>query len=189
MPFLLITFSTLKSFLICFLQFFFAKRSYNFFDFKITNNICPQSSFLIFCNTKNVFRSIWNTAFCKNVFIFWYYHMIADFKYRTFLIIFFIKVNIHAWIYIKRFHFNPSMICVVKFINYLSYKFFDNEVKILLFKVLINLSATTDFPSLSVKYISIAFFSNHDFIDLLQNSLVYCKIHCFYQCLVCLVCD
>ena len=30
-----------------------------------------------------------------------------------------------------------------------------------------NLSATTDFPSLCAEFISIPFFSSHDFIDLL----------------------
>ena len=39
------------------------------------------------------------------------------------------------------------------------------------YNVLINLVATTDFSSLCVEYISISFFSNYDFIDLLQNSL------------------
>ena len=34
-----------------------------------------------------------------------------------------------------------------------------------------NLSVTTDFLLLCPEYISIAFFSSHDFIDLLQNSL------------------
>ena len=39
------------------------------------------------------------------------------------------------------------------------------------FKNLMNLSAVTDFPSLLIDYISISFYYNHDFIDLLQNSL------------------
>ena len=34
-----------------------------------------------------------------------------------------------------------------------------------------DLSVTTDFPSLCVKYISISVFSKIDFIDILQNSL------------------
>ena len=48
--------------------------------------------------------------------------------------------------------------------------FFDTEViylQILLFKVLMNLSATADFPSLCVEYISIPLSCNHDFNDLL----------------------
>ena len=50
------------------------------------------------------------------------------------------------------------------------YTFYDIEViylQILFFTVLTNLSATIDFPSLCVEYISIAFFPSHDFIDLL----------------------
>ena len=50
------------------------------------------------------------------------------------------------------------------------YTYFDNEViylQILFLYVLINLSSTTDFPSFCIEYISISFFSNHDFIELL----------------------
>ena len=53
------------------------------------------------------------------------------------------------------------------------YTFFDIKViylKILFFKILINLWATTDFPLLCIEYIYIAFF-NHDFIDLLKTSM------------------
>ena len=38
-------------------------------------------------------------------------------------------------------------------------------------KALLNLSATTDFPSLCVEYISMSFLTSHDFIDLLWNLL------------------
>ena len=41
----------------------------------------------------------------------------------------------------------------------------------LFFKILINLSATTDFFSLSVEYISMLLFCKNDFTDLLYNSL------------------
>ena len=41
-----------KLFLICFEQFFFGKRSKNFFAFKITNNICPRHSVFNFFNHK-----------------------------------------------------------------------------------------------------------------------------------------
>ena len=40
-------------------------------------------------------------------------------------------------------------------------------LEILLFKVLINVSATTDFLSLCVEYISILLSCSHDFTDLL----------------------
>ena len=55
-----------------------------------------------------------------------------------------------------------------------NYTLFDIEVRylqILFFKVLIHLSAATDFPSLCVAYTSISFFPSHDFIHLLKNSL------------------
>ena len=39
--------------------------------------------------------------------------------------------------------------------------------------VLINLSATTDFPSLRLEYISISLSCNHNLIDLLKNQLPY----------------
>ena len=41
-----------KLFLICFLQFFFIKRSNNFFAFKITNNICPRHSIFNFLDPR-----------------------------------------------------------------------------------------------------------------------------------------
>ena len=73
------------------------------------------------------------------------------------------------------FHFKCTMFFVVMFINYSSIcTFFETEImylKILFFKVLMNLSSITDFPSLSVECIPIEFFSSNDIIDLLQNSL------------------
>ena len=87
-----------KFFYICFLQFFFVKRSKNFFTIEITNDICPQHNIFNFCNVKHFFWPTWNTAFCKNVFLFRYSYMITNFKFRTFLTTFFIKVNIYAYI-------------------------------------------------------------------------------------------
>ena len=70
------------------------------------------------------------------------------------------------------------MICIVIFIYYIilfvNIIIFDIELiylKILYLKVLINLSATIDFPLLCAEYISISLFSDHEFIDLLQNLL------------------
>ena len=48
-----------KLFFIFFLQFFFVKRSNNFFTVKITNNICSRHSILNFFNHKNFFWPIW----------------------------------------------------------------------------------------------------------------------------------
>ena len=44
-------------------------------------------------------------------------------------------------------------------------------LKILFFKVLMNLSAKRDFPSLCVEYIAISFSCSHFLKELLQNSL------------------
>ena len=54
------------------------------------------------------------------------------------------------------------------------YTFFYIKViylQILFFKILINLSATTDFTSLCIEYISVWLSCNHDFTDLLKNLL------------------
>ena len=118
-PLYLYYFFNSKLFLICFLQFFFVKVSNNFFTIKITNNICPWHSVFNLFNHKTLFRLTWNVTFSKNVFIFIFCNMITNFKFRIFLIIFFIKVNICAWPYTNRFHFNCAMICIVVFINYI----------------------------------------------------------------------
>ena len=108
-----------KLFLICFLQFFFVKRSNNLFPVKITiaKNICPRHSVFNFFNHTNFFWSIWSVIFCKNIFIFWYYNNITKFKLRIFFINFFTRVNICALFYISRFHFNCAMICIIIIIN------------------------------------------------------------------------
>ena len=54
-----------KFFFICFLQFFFIKASNNFFVLKIINNIWSWPGVFNFFTHKNLFRSIWNRAFCK----------------------------------------------------------------------------------------------------------------------------
>ena len=107
-------------FLVCFLLFlesFLQKHSNNFFAFKMTNNICPLHSVLNIFHQKDFFRSIWNLAFCKFVFIFGYSNNITNFKLSIFIISFFARVNICASFYIKGPHFNGSMIGIVVFIN------------------------------------------------------------------------
>ena len=113
--------------------------------------------------------------------------MVTNYKFRIFIFIFFIKVNICASFYIGRLHFNGSMICMILFINYVIYfiniHFFDNELmylSILFFKVLINLSPITDTPSLCVEYVSIF---PADMI-----SLIYFKIRYLYLTIFCLAC-
>ena len=148
----------------------------NFFVFKITNHVCPRHSVFNFFNHKIFFRPIWNIYFCKNVFILWYSNIITNFKFSTFLIIFFIKVNIHAWICISRFFNINRFVNLTMSSNLSIHTFFDIEVMylyILFFMVLINVSASTDFPSFYTEYISVAFF-----LDMI--SLIYCKGPCLY---------
>ena len=79
------------------------------------------------------------------------------------------------WIYISRLHFNGSMTRIFVFINYVIYihifRYWSHIFINLFFRVLTNLSVTTDFPSLCVEYISMSFFSSHNFIYLLENPL------------------
>ena len=85
----------------------------------MANSICPWHSIINFFNDKNFFRLIWMIDFCKNVFIFWYSYLIANFKFRASLIIFFIIFNICASLYINNSHFNCSMILIVVIVNYI----------------------------------------------------------------------
>ena len=108
-----------KLYLICFLQFYFIKCLKNFITFQITNNIFQRYIVYKFFNHKNFFRSISNGTFGRNVFVFWYSYMIANINLSTFFTILFIKVNVCAWLYINRLHFDCSMICIVVFIDYI----------------------------------------------------------------------
>ena len=143
--------------------------------------MCPRQSVFNIFNHKSFFRRIWFTTFCKNVFIFQYFHMITNFKYNMFPIIFFVEVNKCVWFYINRLLFYCVMTVLLDLLtvscNLLIHKLFDTEViylQILFFKVLTNFSAATDFPSLCLEYISISLSCNHDF------SLIYCKVCNFY---------
>ena len=73
--------------------------------------------FLTFFDHKHVFRPIWDIAFCKNIVICRYSNMVTIFKFRIFLIVFFIKVNISAKLYINKLLFGWSMVCIVVFIS------------------------------------------------------------------------
>ena len=74
--------------LICFFQFFFIKRSINFFTVKITNKICSRHSMFNFFNYSSFFRPIWNVIYCKNTFLFWYFYIVTNFKFRISFFIF-----------------------------------------------------------------------------------------------------
>ena len=96
-----------------------------------------------------------------------------------FIINFFIKVNI----YVLSLTSAGLILIVLLFVllylltmlsNLSIYTFFDIEIiylKILVFKVLISLSATAVFPLFYTERISINFFSNQGFSDLLKNLL------------------
>ena len=114
-PFL-INFLYSKSFLFCFLEFLFVKCYNNCFAFKITNNICPSHGTFNFLIHKTFFTPIWNKAFCRNIFIFWYSYMITNLIFWTFLItVVFIK---------SRFHFNISdMHCCIHLLCHLIYQY------------------------------------------------------------------
>ena len=120
-PIFFITFSILNSVcLIWFFQFFHIKHSKNFFTIKVFYYVCLRKSMCNFFNRKNFFRPIWGIIFRKNAFIFWYTHMVTNLKFRIFIIIFYTKVSICAWLYINSLDFKCSMICIIVFINYIS---------------------------------------------------------------------
>ena len=102
----------------------------------------------------------------------------AVFKFRIFIIIFYIRANVRVWLYINRLHFNCSIIGIIVFINYIrlfinmhtfwywTHKFVDFIIQCS------NRFFSTNWASFEyTKCISISISCNHDFIDLLQASL------------------
>ena len=83
-----------------------------------------------------------------------------------FIINFFPRVNLCAWFYIQQVSSYWAMICIAIF-----------------FKVLMNLSAIADFPSLCVECI---FISLHHY-SAKRISLTYHEIYCFRRPILCLV--
>ena len=110
--------------------------------------------------------------------------MISNFKFRIFIIIFYIKIDICAGIYI-----NFILIVVYVFLYALTisdnlsiYTFFDINIMylyMLFFRILINLSVTTDFPSLCAESISALLSCNHNLIDLIVKFTTF-----IYPCFV-----
>ena len=145
------------------LQFVFVKGSNNFFSIKIVHIICPQYS--IFDLSQILPQTNLECNLLQKSF-----SSIINFKFRIFVIKMF---AICVWFYINGLHFNCAMIFVIVFTNHIIYFINTHFLKLksciykFVFKVLINLSATTDSPSLCAEYISVSFFSNYDFIDLL----------------------
>ena len=110
-------------------------------------------------NHKDLFRPIWRVIFCKNVFIFWYSYLIANFRFRIFIIFSTLKS-----IYMLDFISTGFILMLLWYVLLYSLTissilskdtFFDIEViyfSILFFKVLINLSAIKDFLWSIVKF-------------------------------------
>ena len=140
-----------------FLQCFFIKTSSNFFTIQVTNNTSPRNCIFNFTNIKNFFWPIWGVSFSNNVFIFWNSNIVTNFKLRIFLMKIFIVFNIIIIRSVNRFCFNSSMNCVIVFTKLQTFWNSCYMFKNLFFRVLINLSATPDFPSLHVEYISMLF--------------------------------
>ena len=104
------------------LKFFFMRHSNNFCKIKFFFYIYLYYSVFNFFNDKNFTWPIWSVAFWKNILMFWYYHIIPNFKFWIFIIIFNMKVdictrlNIYGVICINLW---CSMICIIVFINYI----------------------------------------------------------------------
>ena len=109
-----------------------------------------------FFNYKSFFWPIWCVSFCKNIFVFGNSYMIINFKFRIFIINCFDRVNICILLYVSLtlvifniwFNLNCSMVCIFVFIYYIIYTLFWYWSHVFVdfsLKVLINLSATTDF--------------------------------------------
>ena len=183
-PFLLIAFSLYNLFdffFFFFLQFFILKRSNNFFTVEIINNICPWHSIFNLFNHKSFFRQILSGIFCKIVFLFQYSYMIMNVKFRIFLIIFFVKVNICAWLYIS------SMYLLTMSAKSSIYTFwYWSHISIIFLRVPINISATTDFLCVLNTFLY--------YYPVTLISLIYCEIFLQYSSnsistIFCLVCD
>ena len=101
----------------------------------------------------------------------------TEFEFRIFAIMLNKIVNIPTQVNISRFHFYCS-ICVVVFVNYFI-EFIGAHIswhhsQLLLVTFVLqssDVSATTDFPLLCIKYILMPLSHNQNFTDLLQNSL------------------
>ena len=133
--------------------------------------MCPWSSVFDFCVHRSFFLPIWSVSFSENVFVFdiliWSPTLnlgslsllfLPESNYRLFLTSagFIVIVLWYILLYLFPISSNLSI-----------YTFYDIEVmylQILVFRVIINLSATIEFHSLCV---SMPLFFNQDFMDLL----------------------
>ena len=106
-------------------------------------------------NDKNFFWPILSISFIKNIFAFWCSYTISNFKFEIFFIKIFILFSIKI-----RCNINWCLWTMLLYLLTILSKqtFFEIAamcLNILFYGVLINLHATTDFPSLHVEYVSI----------------------------------
>ena len=103
--FFLITFSNICSFWFSFCNSFSWNVPIISSPLKSLINYVYGTVFYFF-NYKNFFKAIWSISSQKNVFVFWYFYMITNFKFKIFIITFF-TFNI------DRFPFNCFMKCTI----------------------------------------------------------------------------
>ena len=120
-------------------------------------------------------RLIRSVALFKSIFIFWYSHMSTNQEFRFPVIMLNTIFNKYIWVNISKIVIWYVLLYLSTILSSLSkHASFYTVVKyfmILVFRVLLNLSVTIDFPLLCVKYILILLPCNHHFMNLLLNSL------------------
>ena len=162
--------------MICFLQFFFVKRSNNFFAFKTTNihywlkiTTVQRTVFLTFLITKTSPDQLGTWFLAKMLLYFDILTWLPSLNFGIFLLFSLLK-PIYMLSFTSASFFLMVLWDMVLYLwtmssNLSIYTFFDIEVLYYIF-VLINLSARTDFPPLCVEYSSILLCWKNDFIDL-----------------------
>ena len=143
------------------MKFFFIKTFSNFFTIKVTNQV-HETVFLILLTTKTSSDQFEVYPLAKMILYFQNPNMITNFEFGIFFIRILVLFTIRIRCNVNWLHFYCSVNCAIVFINYIVqhnniFKTVVMNLKILFFNVLINLSATTDFPSLYVECISLLF--------------------------------
>ena len=119
-PFFLDYFFNSEVYVTGLLTLFFTECSNNLFIVKIAENACPCHS-ILFSWSQRLFQNNLSVALCKNIFLFWYFHMVTNFKFRISVITLNTMPNLRKWLNIGRLHFYCCMICFVIFANYFIY--------------------------------------------------------------------
>ena len=103
---IIVSFGFNISFITFFLAYFFNFKLFfiffgNSFSWYVPTTYSPLRWLIIYVHgttslnfsIKKIFRPTWSVTFCKNIFIFWYSNNITNFKFRIFIIIFFINIE------------------------------------------------------------------------------------------------